>query len=172
MGYEDIWKVLESFILKLKGNGVNIPTRVLDDLHSAKTMIQILKADSTSIELKVDIERYMQNIESHLTLIAHNKLGQETVERWLNDVKKARYKIEDSVNVDRFIPGLPRNKHWIRIRHSEVIPEKELEDLAEELGLTCKIQHDGYLVVSGEKEKIKKLVKKLTERVRRSQNIE
>ena len=55
--------------------------------------------------------------------------------------------------------GLPRGKHWIRIQASDEIPMETVSRLADEDDLSSEIQN-GYLLVHGEKEKIKAFVKR------------
>ena len=56
MSYEENWKVLADLLTELRKKGEKIPTHIMNDLRSAKTMIQILKADPT--HMKYIYERF------------------------------------------------------------------------------------------------------------------
>ncbi len=163
MNYEENWKVLADLFTELRRKGEKIPADVMNDLRSAKTMIQILKADPTHIENIPRIETYLGSVESYAIFVAHEKLGTEFVERWLRKLEKAkRVKIEEKEEAPpRFVPGLPRDKNWVRIQISEDAPRKDVERLVKENRLSCKMQKNGYMLVYGNGESIKSFVKNL-----------
>jgi hypothetical protein len=66
----------------------------------------------------------------------------------------------------RFVPGLPKEAHWIRILPSEDLLADDVKKLAEGLGLSVKTQKDNYILVYGSKEKVKDFVKKMAEKCR------
>ena len=168
MSYEENWKVLADLLTELRKKGEKIPTDIMNDLRSAKTMIQILKADPTHIENIPRIETYLRNVESHAIFTAQKKLGTEFVELWLRKLEKAkRIKIEEKEEVSpRFVPGLPRDKKWVRVQISKDTPKEDVERLAKENKLSCKMQKNGYMLVYGNEESIKSLVKKMAEKFR------
>ena len=168
MSYEENWKVLADLLTELRKKGEKIPTDVMNDLRSAKTMIQILKADPTHIENIPRIETYLRNVESYAILMAQEKLGTGFVERWLRKLEKARKtKIEEKEEVTpRFVPGLPRDKNWVRIQISKDTPREDVESLVKENKLSCKMQRNGYMIVYGNGESIKSFVKKMAEKFR------
>jgi len=168
MSYEENWKVLADLLTELRKKGEKIPTDVMNDLRSAKTMIQILKADPTHIENIPRIETYLRNVESYAILVAQEKLGTGFVERWLRKLEKARKtKIEEKEEVTpRFVPGLPRDKNWVRIQISKDTPREDVESLVKENKLSCKMQRNGYMIIYGNGESIKSFVKKMAEKFR------
>ena len=168
MIYEENWKVLADLLTELRKKGEKIPTDVMNDLRSAKTMIQILKADPTHIENIPRIETYLGNVESYVIFTAQEKLGTEIVERWLRKLEKAKkIKIEEKEEAPpRFVPGLPRDKNWVRVQISEDTPQEDVERLAKENKLSCKMQKNGYMLVYGNGESIKSFVKKMAEKFR------
>ena len=165
MSYEENWKVLADLLTELRKKGEKIPTDVMNDLRSAKTMIQILKADPTHIESIPRIETYLRNVESYAVLMAQEKLGTEFVERWLTKLEKAK-KTEIEEVTPRFVPGLPRDKNWVRVQISEDTPREDVESLVKENKLSCKMQKNGYMLVYGNGESIKSFVKKMAEKFR------
>lgn len=65
--------------------------------------------------------------------------------------------------MSRFISGVPRDKHWIRMKATENIPLDRIKSAAEASGLEHKANEDGYVVVYGEKSKIQSFIKKIAE---------
>jgi len=168
MGYEENWKVLADLLTELRKKGEKIPIDIMDDLRSAKTMIQILKADPTHIENISKIETYLRSVESYAIFTAQEKLGTEFVEQWLRKIEKTKkIKIEEEMEAPpRFVPGLPRDKNWVRIQISKDTSRKDVERLVKENNLSCKMQKNGYMLVYGDGESIKSFVKKMAEKFR------
>ncbi len=166
MNYEEKWKVLADLLAELRKKDERIPAEVMKDLRSAKTMMQILKADPTYIESIPRIEIYLRNVESYAILVAQEKMGTGFVERWLKKLEKAKeMKTEEKEKTtSRFVPGLPRERSWVRVRISEDIPRENVENLAKEDKLLCKMQKNGYMLVYGNGKSIKNFVKKMADK--------
>jgi len=167
MNYEEVWNVLADLITELRNKGQLIPANVMNDLRSAKTMIQVYKADTKHIENIPRIETYLESVEVQLISMAQEKVGSEFVVKWMKKLEEARRKVsEEKKEVARFVPGLPRDKHWVRVQISEDTPRKEIEKLAKENSLSHKMQKDGYMLVYGDDENIKAFVKKMATKFR------
>ena len=164
MRYLAIWKVLEDMVAEFRRRGVPIPANVMDDLKSAKTMITILKADPQRGVPPRKIEEYLEKVEICLVSRAQERFGVEFVHEWLEKLEASRKEYVEKIEEARFVPGLPREQKWIRVRSSAEMPMKELKELAEKNGLSCSVQRDGYLLVSGENRRIKGFVKKMATR--------
>lgn len=169
MSYEGLWKVLEDLLTELQERGEAIPSEIIEDLRSAKTLIQILKTDPTHTETLPEIEAYLGNVEAYIVFTMKEKFGPQYADECMRKIGEARRwfprEVEETQAL-RFIPGLPRDRPWIRIQVSEETPRGEIEKMAEERGLAYKTQDNEYIVVYGDSEKIKSLVKKLAERLR------
>ena len=168
MSYKELWKTIANPLTDLRNLGEVIPPEVMMDLHSAKTLINILSADPSHIEFLEKIEAYLQNVESYIVYAAQNKIGIEYIETFMEKLKKAReelYKkeVEVAPTYSRFIPELPRGKPWIRIKATNELSKGQIESLAEEHKLSFEMQEDNYLLVYGDKEKIKDFIKKIAE---------
>lgn len=162
MGYLAVWKVLEEMITDFRKRGVLVPTEVIGDLKSAKTMIKILKADPSRGETVQKIEEYVLSVESYLFSEGQKLFGTEYVEEWLRRLDEASRKIvEEEEEETRFVSGLPREQKWIRVKPSAELPLEKLKVLAEESSLSYNVQNDGCLLVYGEDERIKTFVKKI-----------
>ncbi|MEM0357968.1 MAG: DUF2096 family protein [Candidatus Bathyarchaeia archaeon] len=160
MGYLAIWKVLEEMMIDLRRRGVSIPSNVISDLKYARTLINVLRADPSRLETSQKIEECLNNVESFL-ISEGQRFGDKYVEEWLKRLEEASRKIDEEESVSRFVPGLPREQRWIRVKPSDDMPLDSLKALAEELKLSHEEQSDGYLLVYGEDERIKEFVKKM-----------
>jgi len=171
MSYEEKWKVLADLLTELQKRGEKIPAEVINDLRSAKTMIQVLKADPSHIENISRIDTYLRSVESY-AIFTTEKWGTEIVEEWLKKLKdpKRVKKKEKKEAASRFVPRVPRGKNWMRIQISEDIPREDMKKLVEESGLSYKMQKNGYMLVYGNKENIKSFVKRMAEQFRSSRN--
>jgi hypothetical protein len=167
MSYADVWKTLEDLIAEFRKRGEIIPPEIMEDLRAAKTLIQVLRADPKRVETTPSIEMYLGNVESHLIFEAQTKFGQAFIEEWMKRIHKARESKatdEKLPSTSKFVPGLPRGQKWVRVQITEDTSEKEIKQLAEEAGLSFRLQDDGYMLVYGEDEKLKLFLKKSTER--------
>jgi hypothetical protein len=163
MGYLSAWKVLEEMIAEFRKRGVTITPEMINDLKSAKTLINILKADPTCTETSQKIEELLMKVESYLVSEGQKKFGAEYIEAWLRRVDEAIQKPheEEAETETRFVLGLPREHKWIRVKPSSDLPIEKLKLLAEESNLSYEMQKDGCLLVYGEEERIKDFVKKV-----------
>ena len=171
MSYEEKWKVLADLLIELQERGEKITADVMNDLRSAKTMIQVLKADPTHIENIARIDTYLRNVESYAIFTAE-KHGTEIVEEWLKKLKieKRGKNKEEKEAASRFIPGIPRDKNWVRIQISEDTPPEDIKKFVEASNLSCKMQKNGYMLVYGNGENIKSFMKRMTKRFRGARN--
>ena len=164
MNFEEKWKILADLLIELQERGEKTPAEIMNDLRSAKTIIQVLKADLTHTENISRIDTYLRSVESY-AIFAAEKIGTKTVEEWLKKIKdhKRMKKKEKREATSRFIPGVPRDKNWVRIQSSEDTPPEAVEKLVKASELSYKIQENGYMIVYGHKENIKSFVKRMTE---------
>ena len=133
MTYEESWNVLAHMLTELRKRGEVIPTDLMEDLRSAKTMIQVLKADPSHIENIPRIEAFLLNVESRLVFMAQERFGSKFVDEWLKKLEKARKTVKEKGEAaQRSVSGLPRGKHWMRVKVSEESPRKRIETLAEQ----------------------------------------
>jgi len=161
LGYLAVWKVLEEMITDLKKKGTLVPADILNDLRNARTLINVLKADPTRLETSQKIEEYLNNVEAYL-ISEGQRFGDKYIEGWVKRLEEASRKVFDEEEEEtRFVPGLPRDQRWIRIKPSEEMPIETLKALAGELNLSFEVQSDGFLLVYGEDKRLKDFVKKM-----------
>ena len=169
MSYDEKWKVLADLLIELQKKGETVPADVMNDLRSAKTIIQVLKADPSHIESVSRVDTYLRSVESYAILTAE-KLG--IVEEFLKKLKETK-KIkgqERGSAISRFVPGVPRDKSWIRIQISEDNLQENVQKLLKKSKLSHKMQKNGYMLVYGNAENIRIFVKKMAEQLRSSRN--
>lgn len=162
MGNEEVWKALNELIMEFRKKGETIPPEVMADLRAAKTLLHVLRADPTKMESVPTIEMYLGNVESYLIFTAQTRFGSEFVSHWMKKLREEREKPDAEAAAEtasKFVPGLPRGKTWVRVQVSEETPKEKIEELAEESGLDCRMQDDGYILVYGEGEKLKRFIK-------------
>ena len=82
MKYEEKWKILSDFLIELQENGEKIPTDIIKDLRTAKTIIQVLKADPQSQDNVSRVDKYLRNVESFAICTADNT-EKTNAEIWL-----------------------------------------------------------------------------------------
>jgi hypothetical protein len=161
MGYLSAWKVLEEMVAEFRKKGASIPSDIINDLKSAKTLINILKADPACTETSQKIEELLLKVQSYFVSDGQKKFGAEHVEAWLKKLDEAAAKShEEEEEETRFIPGLPREHKWVRVKTSADLPIEKLKRLAEESNLSYEAQGDGFLLVYGEEAYIKDFIKK------------
>jgi len=156
--------------MELQNKGEKIPPEIMDDLRSAKTIIQVLKADPTSTENKARADKYLRNVESYVILTAE-EFGTETVEDWLKKLKETK-KVEqkDKKAQPKFVHGIPRDKNWVQIQTSKETSKELVIKYAQKNGLSYVEREKRQLIVYGNKENIKSFVKSMAEQFRNSRD--
>lgn len=168
--HEGVWQVLADLIAEFRKRGETIPPEIMEDLRSARSLIQVLRANSYHSGDTTQIEVYLNNVEFYLMPKAQEKFGQAFAEQWMKKLEKARMgATEEGIagsTASKFLPGMPRDTPWLRIRISDDIPQDTIETLARESGLSYASQEKGYLLVYGGKEELQSFIKKMTEKFR------
>ena len=134
MGYEELWKALADLLTELRRKDVTIPSEIMNNLRSAKTMIQILKVDPSHAKNLLKVEMYLGNLESRLLRMAQDTIAPQGIEQWMKKFEKARSNVYETKEVveSKFVQGLPRSEQWIRIQISEDRSQENIERMAEE----------------------------------------
>jgi hypothetical protein len=161
MGNIAVWKVLEEMIADFREKKMGIPEEIMNDLISARTTLKILKVEPGNLETLQRIDQYMMKVESYLVSEGQKKLGFTYVDEWLNRLDGARREKDDEDQDQmRFIPGVPRQQKWIRVKPTTEISMQSLEKTAHGLGLKCTVQKDGSILICGRDQSIKDFVRK------------
>jgi hypothetical protein len=166
--HETVWQTLNTLIEEFRRRGETIPPEVMEDLRSAKSLIEVSRAKPTVSEDAVQIEVYLNNVESYLILKAQEKFGQEFANEWMKKLEKATKEAPEGEGTDstvsKFLLGMPRDTPWVRVKISEDIKEEVVEALAKKSGLQTNGKESGYLLVYGDKKRLNFFMKKMTER--------
>lgn len=168
MNYEENWSVLADLLTEVKKKGEKTPRWVMNDLRSAKVMIQILKANATYNETTLKLENLLRNIESYIIFTAQEKFGTTFADNWLKKLEKAKKteSKEQKETKSKFIPGLPKNQSWVRIQTSQDLPLKKVKSLAKEHSLSSTTQHENYVLVYGTEKNMKSFLKTMADQHR------
>jgi len=169
MPHEKVWLTLEDLIEEFRKHGETIPSEIMEDLRAAKSLIQVSRAKPQHMEDSMQIEVYLNNIEFYLIPKAQEKFGQAFADEWMKKLEKARKEASEEglgSTVSKFLPGMPRETPWVRVKISEDIKQEVVEALAKESGLRANNKENGYLLVYGDKEKLNVFMKKMTEKFR------
>jgi hypothetical protein len=162
MGYLAVWKIQEEIVTDFRKKGKTIPEKTMNDLKSARTLIKMLKTDTSQEDTLQKIETYLTNVESYLVSEGERLFGTEYVDEWLKRLNEAsKKKAEPDEEETRFVPGLPRGQKWVRVKPSAELPIEKVKTFAEKSGLLYKMQNDGNLLVYGKDEQVKSFVKKM-----------
>jgi hypothetical protein len=169
--YYEVWKALEDLIEEFRKRGETIPLEIMEDLRAAKSLIQVSRAEPSPSEDSIQIEVYLNNIEFYLMPKAQEKFGQEFADEWMRRLQKARKMVHEEEEgigsmVSKFLPGMPRDTPWVRVKISEDIKQDVVGALAKEAGLRTSDKESGHLLVYGDKEKLNVFMKKMTEKFR------
>ena len=169
MDYEAVWKVLSDLSVELQRSGEEIPTEVIRNLNLAKTLVGILEVDPDNIDGLRMIEEHLSNAESYLITVAQRRIGSKRVKEWERRIAEARRKPPrvSYKPVRRFIPGIPRDRSWIRIKPPDEVPMDRVKTLAGEEGLEVSVQEDGYLLICGDKKRIRSLLNRIAQQFRK-----
>jgi hypothetical protein len=167
--HEKVWTTLEDLIKEFRKHDETIPPEIMEDLRAAKSLIQVSRAKPQHIEDSTQIEVYLNNIEFYLIPKAQEKFGQTFADEWMKKLEKARKEAPEEAtgsSISKFLPGMPRDTPWVRVKTLEDIKQEVVKALANESGLRTSDKEPGYLLVYGEQEKLKTFMKKMTERFR------
>ncbi len=156
------WNLLEDMMLELKKSGVTIPSKVVEDLRLANSMIQLTKAEGSHCDALQKAEEYLANVEAYVVTEGQQVFGSEKVDGWLLRLEEANAKTcEDEVVCDKFVTGVPRDQKWVRVEPMGDLSEEKVQRLAAERGMQVKVQADDRLVVYGSAEHLKAFLKAL-----------
>jgi hypothetical protein len=166
MNYESVWKLLEGLMIELRARGIVIAPELVDDLKSAKTLTGIYKTESTTSNVASDIALYLEKVEPSLLSLAESEMGQEYADEWQHRIDKARRQAPENAAIrSRFVSGISKRDHRIRIKTANIIADSDLNESLKKLHLSCKQQDDGYLLVYGNEENVKSLIREVSTRI-------
>jgi hypothetical protein len=158
------WKTLEDMLIELKKAGMTIPSNVMEDLRSAKSMIKVAAAEGSHGDALMKVEEFLANVEAFCVNEGQKIFGTKHVDRWLELLEEAGgvEDCEDDFDEGSFVTGVPKDQKWVRVEPIEKLSPTLIEQFAKEQSLEIKVQKDGRLLVHGHHDNIKVFVKKMT----------
>ncbi len=157
------WKLLEDMMLELKAAGTAIPAKVVEDLRSAKSMIQLTYTDGSHGDALQKAEEYLANVEAYVITEGQAVFGAAKVDAWLRRLEKASGQVcEEPAVSDKFVAGVPRSQRYVRIEPKGDLTKEKVDALAKAQGMQVKVQSDGKLVVYGSPDDLKAFLKQVT----------
>jgi len=160
------WKVLSDLLVELRSRGADVPAEVVRDLRLSRSLIEAMRASPGHPELEAKAEELMLGVEAYLLAEAEVRLGPDRAEEWGRRLEEASLEAALGPAEVRFRPGLPRDRHWVRVKVSEDLPMDLLRQLASEEGVSAELQQDGFLLVSGDEGKVKAFIRRLAKHIR------
>ncbi|MDR0797564.1 MAG: DUF2096 domain-containing protein [Nitrososphaerota archaeon] len=160
-----VWKILEELLTKLRKQDIQIPTNILEDLRTAKSLIEISYSTNAPKETIAKIEAYTTNVEAYLINQAQKSFDPNTVDEWLKRIEYANSQIVNEKTTgskNQFVVGVPRGQPWIRIETNDKLSEEYVSKLAEKWHLTVNKQTDDRLMIHGQLNDIKTFIKQIT----------
>lgn len=161
------WKLLEEMMLKLKKSGTDIPPKVVEDLRTAKILIELSCTEGSHGDASCKSEEYLANVEAYLVSEGEKAFGAEKVDKWLRKLegvnvvccqKTGPKKVENN-----FVTGVPRDQNWVRVEPIGEWTKEKIYQIAKAQSLQIMSQKDGKLVVYGQQESLKAFVKKMAQ---------
>ena len=166
MNYETAWQTLESLIVELRQKEITVPPGISDDLKSARTLLTIYQTEPMNGNVESELALYLEKIEPILLSLAECEVSKNYADIWQEKITNARMETAEKVKTaSRFIAGIPKGEHWLRIKTTDIISDGDVNKLTQDLNLTIKPQSDGYLLVIGNQENIKTFVKEVRKKI-------
>jgi hypothetical protein len=157
------WKLLEDMMLELKKAGTAIPPKVVDDLRTTKSLLELSCTEGSHGDAIQKAEEYLANVEAYIMTEGQSVFGEEKVDGWLRQIEEANVEVcaEPRRAEDKFVTGVPRDQKWVRVEPLGEWTKEKIVQFAGEHSLQVKPQADGKLVVYGQPENLKAFVKKM-----------
>jgi hypothetical protein len=159
MGHLEVWKVIEEMITDLRRKGIVVPLEAVTELRCAKTLIHVLEADPNQTDISQEIDKCLFGLECNM-MSKGQVLGAEYLEKWTERFEKAKGTLGETKGESTLLWDIPRCSKWVRI-NSSALSFEETSKFADELHLTCIPQDEGVMLVQGEDEQLRELVKRM-----------
>lgn len=164
---EQLWAATMKMATEIKKAGIEV------DISKLKTSKMILSHCETDphihIEELIDAEEILNNARMEL-FIAAESLGQDFISRWENEFKKVmegKSRYEFTVSNSKFVPGLPRDKNWVRIDISNILEFEKMREIVKSCGAKMEKQEGGYVLITGKKDFIKCVLDAISEVIKK-----
>lgn len=154
------WKLLESMMIQLRQKGVDVPSKIVEDLRAAKSMINLSCGEGAGEAIQ-KAEEYTANVEAYLVSEGQKAFGSEWVDERLRQLEEANVETcgKPAAAEGKFVVGVPRDQKWVRVEPYGKLSAQRIKEIAEQKGLQVQVQGDGKLVAFGQPEAIKAFLK-------------
>ena len=93
-------------MLELKAAGTVVSPKVVEDLRSAKSMIQLTYTDGSHGDVLQKAEEYLANVEAYVITEGQTVFGAAKVDEWLRRLEEASCQVcEEPAISDKFVAG-------------------------------------------------------------------
>ncbi len=167
LSYEDKWKTLADLLMEIQKMGEKNPSTVMNDLRSAKTIIQVLKRDPNHMESIARVEVYLKNVEAYAVSVAEKKCP-ERVQDWLKRINQPKTKNCKKPKKSTVSPKVSRDKKWIRIKQTEELSLESVQKLLENIDASVEVEENGDILVFAEEKELKSFVKNIAKQFKAS----
>ena len=167
LSYEDKWKTLADLLIEIQKMGEKIPSTVMNDLRSAKTIIQVLKREPTHMESLARAEVYLKNVEVYAVSVVEKKCP-EMVQDWLKRINQPKTKDCEKSKESTVSPKVSRDKKWIRIKQTEELSLESLQKLLENVDASVEVEENGDILVFADEKDVKSFVKNIAKQFKAS----
>jgi len=170
--YEKLWNILADLTTAIAKKSRRLQPKIIAELRTTRSLINILKTDSSEADLEDDviprIEAQLLHLKSNLVSKAAN-LGEEFLSLWMNKLQQFySEKLEsEQIKIVRFIPHIERNHYWMRIKITPKTPIKLVKDVSSRLHVSIKHLDDEHILIYGGKKAVHNFVKETAKRVQR-----
>jgi hypothetical protein len=158
--------VLDRLILELIGKGIDIPEHVTEELKTGRSLASIGMRQPGDADLDMKTMAAIQNVEMNLLALAEENFGAEYAVEWqkkINSAYQEKPAGTHSKPVSKFIPGIPKGEHWVRIKKSELEAVPDLEKQFDSFSLSTIEQEEDWLLIHGRKEDVSGFMKSVRE---------
>ena len=165
---EQIWWVLVRLFGDLVKKGVKTDGEYARDLRNCRSLMNFV---SSHICPECDIElanERLPDLQYGLEKIKHDLVAtalcvcDDHAKDWISEIDKAERGELQGISVvgPRFVHGLPKDSavDWTRLTLSKPVDKETAEEISRQLGVSVKAENSLHLVVSGNKDAVKKAV--------------
>ena len=146
--------------MEIQKMGEKIPPPVMNDLRSAKTIIQVLKQDPNHMESLTRAEVYLKNVEAYAVSVAEKK-GPVLVQDWLTRINQPQTSECEKSKQPSANIRVSQDKKWLRIKQTEELTLEKIQKLSETVGVAVEAEENGDILVFGNEKDVKSFVKNM-----------
>ncbi|MFQ6135637.1 MAG: DUF2096 family protein [Candidatus Hydrothermarchaeales archaeon] len=161
-----LWFATMKMATELKREGIETD---LSKLKMSKMILNQCKSDRhPHMDALMDADEMITDVQKDL-FIAAEPLGRDFISKWeeeFKEVREGRSSYIFPTPSSRFIPGLPRDKNWVRVDISGILEPDEMEDIARSCGTKIQRRDGGYVLITGSRAAMKKTLDAISEKLK------